>query len=349
VGLAAVQVNIFVSTVFASHEPGAVSWLQYAFRILYLPIGVFGVAVGTVATTGLARRAAAEDMEGLRETLGRSLSLVAFLTIPATVGLMVLGRPIVRLLFERGRFHAADTENTAAALALFSIGLVAFTGVKVLAPAFYALGRPRVPLLASAGAVAANLVVIALLHARLGYRAIALGIALGSLLNAAVLAGAFERSVGGLLTRPLAGRVLRMALAAGLMAPAAWLSARFIASRVGTHGLAAQALGGLGPVTIGVVVYFAARFLPPPARGQALTVGPHETGDRERRPMTHGLGTSPGPPSTYGGRRRRGGPMVRGWTGGVGAVRSFAGRCRERTGFVEPPARGEIRPAAPVP
>src|SRR4029078_626102 len=101
-GLAAVQVNIFVSTIFASHEPGAVSWLTYAFRILYLPIGVFGVALGTIATTGLARRAAAGDMEGLRETLGRSLSLVAFLTIPATVGLMGLGRPSVRRTFVRG-------------------------------------------------------------------------------------------------------------------------------------------------------------------------------------------------------------------------------------------------------
>jgi len=273
VGLAAVQVNIFVSTVFASHEPGAVSWLQYAFRILYLPIGVFGVAVGTVATSGLSRRAAEGDMEGLRETLGRSLSLVAFLTIPATVGLIVLGRPIVRLLFERGRFHAADTENTAAALALFSIGLVAFTGVKVLAPAFYALGRPRVPLLASAGAVAANLVVTVLLHARLGYRAIALGIALGSLLNAGVLAGAFERRVGGLLTPALAGRLLRMALAAGLMAPAAWLAARAIESRVGTHGLAAQALGGLGPVAIGIVIYFAASIVLRLREAEALTVG----------------------------------------------------------------------------
>ena len=273
VGLAAVQVNIFVSTVFASHEPGAVSWLQYAFRILYLPIGVFGVAVGTVATTGLARRAAAGDMEGLRETLGRSLSLVAFLTIPATVGLMVLGRPIVRLLFERGRFHAADTENTAAALALFSIGLVAFTGVKVLAPAFYALGRPRVPLLASAIAVAANLAVIVALHTRLGYRAIALGIALGSLLNVAVLAGAFERRVGGLLTRSLAGRLLRMAAAASLMAPAAWFSARLIESHVGTHGLAAQSLGGLGPVAIGMAVYLAASFALRLHEAHALTVG----------------------------------------------------------------------------
>jgi len=271
VGLAAVQVNIFVSTMFASHEPGAVSWLQYAFRILYLPIGVFGVAVGTVATTGLARRAAAGDEKGLRETLSRSLSLLAFLTIPATVGLMVLGRPIVRLLFERGRFHAADTENTATALALFSIGLVAFTGVKVLAPAFYALGRPRVPLLASASAVAVNLAVIVLLHARLGYRAIALGIALGSLLNAAILVGAFERHVGGLLDRHLAAGLLRMTIAAGVMGPAAWLSARAIESRLGTHGLAAQILGGLGPVALGVLVYFGASRLLRLGEARALT------------------------------------------------------------------------------
>jgi putative peptidoglycan lipid II flippase len=258
VGLAAVQVNIFVSTIFASHEPGAVSWLQYAFRILYLPIGIFGVAVGTVATTGLARRAAAGDVDGLRATVGRALSLVAFLTLPATVGLIVLGRPIVRLLFERGRFHALDTENTAAALGLYSIGLVAYTGVKVLAPAFYALGMPKVPLLASASAVAANILVIVLLHARLGYRAIALGIAVGSLLNAAVLVGAFERRVGSLFNRPFAGGLLRMVLAAGAMAPVVWLTARGLEARVGTEGLYAQAVGGLGPVALGIAVYFAA-------------------------------------------------------------------------------------------
>jgi putative peptidoglycan lipid II flippase len=258
VGLAAVQVNIFVSTIFASHEPGAVSWLQYAFRILYLPIGVFGVAVGTIATTGLARRAAAGDMDGLRDTLFRALSLVAFLTVPATVGLVVLGNPIVRLLFERGRFYALDTEKTATALGLYSIGLVAYTGVKVLAPAFYALGTPRVPLLASASAVLTNLVVIATLHGAMGYRAIALGTALGSLFNIFVLAGVFQRRVGGLLTRRLAWRLLRMGIAAAVMAPACWFSARLLESRFGTAGLLAQILTGLGPVAIGGLVYAAA-------------------------------------------------------------------------------------------
>ena len=130
--------------------------------------------------------------------------------------------------------------------------------MKVLAPAFYALGMPKVPLLASASAVAANILVIVLLHARLGYRAIALGIAVGSLLNAAVLVGAFERRVGGLMTRPFAGGLVRMVLAAGAMAPVVWLTARVLESRVGTEGLYAQAVGGLGPVALGIVVYFAA-------------------------------------------------------------------------------------------
>lgn len=255
VGLAAVQVNIFVSTIFASGEPGAVSWLQYAFRILYLPIGVFGVALGTIATTGLARRAADGDVEGLRDTLRRAVTAVCFLTIPATVGLAVVGVPIVRLLFERGRFTAADTSATAAALWLYSIGLVAYTGVKVLAPAFYALGTPRVPLVASVSAVVTNLVVIALLHGRFGYRAIALGTALGSLANAAILVGVFQARVGGLATRSVAGRLARMIAAAAVMAPLVWGCARLLEREFGTQGLVAQLVTGLGPVAVGAVAY----------------------------------------------------------------------------------------------
>ena len=256
IGLAAVEVNIFVSTIFASHEPGAVSWLTYAFRILYLPIGVFGVALGTIATTGLARRAAAGDMDGLRETLRQSLRMLAFLTLPATVGLMVLGVPIIRLLFERGRFGSHDTERTAAALTFYAVGLMAYAGVKVLAPAFYALGRPRVPLLASASAVATNLVVILSLHPRIGYRAVALGTSLGALVNASVLLVTFQRRVGGLRGAGLASPLVRMAAAAAIMAPTVWAAAHLMERFAGTKGLAAQALTGLVPVAAGALVYF---------------------------------------------------------------------------------------------
>lgn len=255
VGLAAVQVNIFVSSIYASHEPGAVSWLNYAFRILYLPIGIFGVAVGTIATTGLARRAAAGDAEGLRDTLRQSLRMVAFLTIPATAGLIALRVPIVRLLYERGRFGPFDTECTATALLCYSVGLVAYTGVKVLAPAFYALGTPRVPLAATALAVATNLVVILSLHGVLGYRGVALGTAAGSVVNAAVLLTVFERRIGGLRGHALGEAVVRMTLAAVAMSVAAAFFAQTLEAWCGTRGLGAQLLTGLLPVALGTVLY----------------------------------------------------------------------------------------------
>jgi putative peptidoglycan lipid II flippase len=255
VGLAAVQVNIFISSRYASAEQGAVSWLDYAFRLLYLPIGLFGVALGTIATAGLARHAAEGDMDGLRNTLRQSLSMLAYLTVPATVGLMALGVPVVRLIYERGRFTPADTRATAAALLLYSVGLVGYTGVKVVAPAFYALNAPRIPLLGSACAVGTNLLIIWIFHSRLGFRAIAIGTALGSLVNAGLLAGLFEKRIGGLLGHGLFRPIARMGLAAAAMGGAAWLSAAGLERLVGTHGLRAQIVTGLVPVLAGVGLY----------------------------------------------------------------------------------------------
>jgi putative peptidoglycan lipid II flippase len=254
-GLAAVQVNLFVSSIFASHEPGAVSWLNYAFRILYLPIGIFGVAVGTIATAGLARHAAAGDERALGEMLRAALRLVTFLTVPATLGLVVLGVPIVRLLYQRGRFGEADTQATATALACYAVGLVAYTGVKVLAPVFYVLGSPRVPLLASVSAVASNLIVILALHGRLGFRAVALGTGLGALVNALILMAVLQRRLGVLRGHGLRAALLRMLLAAAGMAPAAWGAARTLEALVGSRGILAQSLTALVPIGLAVVIY----------------------------------------------------------------------------------------------
>jgi putative peptidoglycan lipid II flippase len=268
VGLGAVQVNIFVSTMFASHEPGAVAWLQYAFRILYVPIGIFGVALGTIATTGFALRVAANDMEGVRRTLRESLRMLAFLTVPATAGLMVLAVPIVRLLFERGAFKPADTHATAVVLTLYAVGLVSYTGVKVLAPAFYALGAPRIPVISSASAVATNLAVILLLHGVIGYRSIALGTSLGSLAQAGILAAALQARVGGMRGHGLGVAAAKMAAAAAVMSGGAWGMWRLIERAVGTRGLAAQLLTCLVPIGVAVVVYVATAWvlrLPEPA------------------------------------------------------------------------------------
>jgi putative peptidoglycan lipid II flippase len=255
VGLSAVQVNIFVNSHFASHEPGAVSWLDYAFRLLYLPIGIFGVAIGTIAMSGLARRAAEGDMEGLRTTLRQSLSMLAYLTIPATVGIMVLRVPVVRLLYQWGRFGPADTEATATALFLYAFGLVGYTAVKVLAPAFYALDQPRGPLMASGLAVATNLTVVGLLYSRLGFRAVAVGTAVAALLNAGLLAALFERRVGGLLERGLVRSIAPMAAAAAVMGGVVWWTADALERVLGAGDLPANLATGLLPVVLGVVVY----------------------------------------------------------------------------------------------
>lgn len=255
VGLAAVQINLFINSRFASHEAGAVSWLDYAFRLLYLPIGLFGVALGTIATAGLARRAAEEDMEGLRNTLRHSVSMLAYLTLPATVGLIVVRVPIVRLIYERGLFGPDDTRATAAALLLYAFGLVGYTGVKVVAPAFYALHRPRVPLVASVLAVATNLITVFLLYDSMGYQALALGTALGSLLNAALLAVAFEGQVGGTFHWSLARGLVPMLASAAVMGGVVQWSSGLLEARMSAGGFAADLVTGLGPVLLGVAVY----------------------------------------------------------------------------------------------
>ena len=150
IGTAAVQINVFVNTNFASSiiDPatgvvanGPVSWLSYAFRFMQFPIGVFGVAIATAALPPLSRSSAQTDYSEFRQTLAHSLALVFLLCVPSAVGLAVFGRPIVALIFEHGRFTAFDTVQTGDALAAYSIGLAGYAAVKVLSPAFYALKR----------------------------------------------------------------------------------------------------------------------------------------------------------------------------------------------------------------
>jgi putative peptidoglycan lipid II flippase len=261
-GVAAVQVNVVVNSSFASLvSDGAISWLSYAFRLMQLPIGVFGVAVGTTALTHLSRDAAAEDWDKLRSTLRRGLRMVLFLTVPSTVGLALLGVPIIRLIYEHGRFLPSATIETARALSGYAIGLVAYAAIKVLAPAFYALGRTRVPLIGSVLAVAANLIWNALTFRRFGHVGLAVGTSIAALVNFVVLAWAFQITVKGLLSRELLLPFVKILAAAGVMAAAVW----FVSSRLellAGDSFAMFALKAFVPIGVGIVVYFgAARLL----------------------------------------------------------------------------------------
>ena len=146
VGLAATQVNVFVNTVVATGEgTGAVSYLGYAFRLMYLPIGLFGVSIATATTPAMSRLAATADAPRMRSTLAAAVALMLTLNVPATFGLIVLAEPIVRVIFERGSFTATDTVATAAAVQLYALGLVGYSVVKIVSPTFYAIGRSRTP------------------------------------------------------------------------------------------------------------------------------------------------------------------------------------------------------------
>jgi putative peptidoglycan lipid II flippase len=198
-GLAATQVNLFVNTLLATTQgTGAVSWLTYAFRIMYLPIGLFGVSIATALLPAVSRHAATDDIEGIRRSVSGGIGLMLMLNIPATLGLIVLATPIVQLLFERGRFVAADTAATAAALRLYAVGLVGYSTARIASPTFYALGQSRVPVIVSACTIAVNIACSVALVRAIGVGGLALGTSCAALANGGVLLLILRQRLSGI-------------------------------------------------------------------------------------------------------------------------------------------------------
>jgi putative peptidoglycan lipid II flippase len=237
IGLAAVQVNVFVNTVLATSQgTGAVSWLNYAFRLMYLPIGLFGVSIGTAALPDISRHAAASDLPGVRRTVSDALRLMLMLNVPATIGLMVLARPIVSLLLERGNFRPGDTDATAAALMCYAPGLLGYAIVKIASPTFYALRDSRTPVIVSALSVAVNVALNLALVRVAGFRGLALGTAVAATLNAGLLLWLLRGRLGGLDSRQNTRAFALITVASIAMGLAAW----------GTHHILEIALPGHG-------------------------------------------------------------------------------------------------------
>lgn len=218
IGLSATQINVFVNTYFASScAEGSVSWLNYAFRLVQFPIGVFGVAVSIATLPVISRYASLKNLDALRETYGSSLIMAFCLTVPSTVGLWLLAEPIIRIIFEHGAFTAADTVFTAEALAFYSVGLFAYSAVKITVPVFYALDDTRLPVVASFLAVAANVAIILLTIGPLQHRAIALSTSAAMIASFIFLLTALRYRLGGLPIRHLLSGLCRIILVAGVM------------------------------------------------------------------------------------------------------------------------------------
>jgi putative peptidoglycan lipid II flippase len=226
VGNLAVQLNLIINTSFASQivDPirgydGPVSWLGYALRFVQVPLGIFGVAFASAMLPSVARSAAANNFDEFRKTLARSLAMVFLLTIPSSLVLIVLGRPLVGAIYQGGHFNAYDTEQTAMALACYSAGLVAFASTRILTPAFYALRDARTPMLISVCSISLN-IVLPLLFLRvfhMHFHALAITTACVIGIECLFLAEALRRKLGGLEGRYLRRCFSRIALASFVM------------------------------------------------------------------------------------------------------------------------------------
>jgi putative peptidoglycan lipid II flippase len=242
-GLAATQVNLFVNTLLATSQgTGAVSWLTYAFRLMYLPIGLFGVSIATAVLPAASRHAAVNDTDALRATVSRGLRLMLMLNVPATLGLLVLATPIVRLLFERGRFLPSDTVYTAAALQFYAVGLVGYATARILSPVFYAVGRSRTPALVSVFTIAINIVLSVTLVRLIGFRGLALGTSIAATANGGVLLWLLRRQLRGLEGARLLQTGAKVAVAALVMAALAVAMDRFASAVAPGAGTILQAV-----------------------------------------------------------------------------------------------------------
>jgi putative peptidoglycan lipid II flippase len=241
IGLSAVQINVVINSWLASTlGTGAVSWLAYAFRILFAPIGLFGVALATVSLPSLSRYAAENDYDGLKRTLNRAVRITVALTMPCAFGLWALGGPLTTLLYQHGHFTANDTLQTSRALAAYAVGLVCYSGIKVLVPAFYALGDTRTPLVASFIAVAVNFALNLFWMHRLGHVGLALSTGLTAIFNFCQLWFWLRRKIGGFGGRRLLSAGTRIFGASLLMGGGlfgfVWLTRGWMA-----HGLPGKA------------------------------------------------------------------------------------------------------------
>lgn len=274
IGVVAYQINVIVARTLGflvgDYVPAA---LNNADRLMELPLGVFSVSLATYMLPALSAIAARDAMEEFRLEIGRALRFLMVITVPATVGLIVLSEPIVRLLFERGRFDAESTGHCAFALQFTAIGLSFYSGTSILARGFYALKDTRTPMRVSLCSMAANLVFSLCLMWPMKEGGLALANSLSAVLNSIILFALLRRRLGTLQGRLLASAAARITVAALIMAAACWATHWWLSGWLPHTTLMHNLVLVFGPITVGAVVYFVAAFLLAREEMQAILHG----------------------------------------------------------------------------
>jgi putative peptidoglycan lipid II flippase len=252
IGIAAAQINLFVNTVLATEIDGAASALSYAFRLMYLPIGLIGVSVATAALPDLAQQAASQAHELMRRTVSSSLRLMSVLSVPAAVGLIVLGQPIIELVLESGAFGPTATQNTRRALLFYAPGIVGYSVVKIASPSFYALRDARTPVTVSLMTVGLNVVLNLALYTVMGFPGLALGTSIAATFNGGVLLFLLSRRIDGIDGRRVGVTFLKITLASAVMGVVAYWSAAGARQAFSDSSTLSQIIRVFGPMSLAI-------------------------------------------------------------------------------------------------
>jgi len=251
-GLATVQINFLVSTFLASGlTEGSLAALNYGWMLMLLPQGIFALAIATAAFPTFSELAARGELQDLRGTLSETLRLILYLTIPASVGLIVLREPLIQLLLQRGRFDPSSTQAVAWALQFYAFGLFAHSALEIITRAFYSLHDTRTPVAIGVVAMALNIILSVLLIRPLLHGGLALANSLATIVETVVLLAILRGRLGGIDGRALLWSVGKTAVAAMVMGFGAYW---FAAWARGSHIL----LRGGGAVILGGILFLAA-------------------------------------------------------------------------------------------
>lgn len=217
-GLAVTQINVLVDTIVASFlKEGTVSYLYYADRLLEFPMGIFAIAIATAVLPTMSEKAAKNDMDGVKETFSYALRLTLFLTIPAMIGLISLGIPIISILFQRGLFSFNSTFETSLALYGFAIGLPAFAGVRIIVPVFYSLQDTKTPVKVAFWAMLTNVICDIVFMYPLEQFGLSLATSLAACVNFTILAYILRKKIGRISARMILVSAAKVMMASVLM------------------------------------------------------------------------------------------------------------------------------------
>lgn len=268
IGTGAVQVKVLVDTIVASGIDGGASWLSYAFRLMQFPIGVFGVAIGTAAIPALSRLASEENIVKFRSTLSDAIKLVFLLAIPSACGLIVLGQPIIGLIYERGEFTAFDTDMTAWALTAYSVGLAGYAAVKVLSPAFFALDDAKTPMYISLASILIHvptsfgmmqvLSTVGVSPERpngFGHVGVALATSVVASANFLALSLLMRKRISGLNGRDIFSSLVRIVIASAAMSASAYGCYYALTNYFGGKMFAVRLIEALVPIMLGGITF----------------------------------------------------------------------------------------------